>query len=178
MPDDNQRHEFLMKDFEQWNAELARSESAGDARLTQFIALATTVLGALGVLAKKNDVYSFANVDGLAPFALGALWLIGVLTYLRTLRRNHATDGCKYALRTIRSHYTSSDFRAELMSRFPDKGKETNSRSFKNGGVKELMMLFNSFLAGALAASLGIGPWGFAVAGASIVAHLAASQLL
>lgn len=96
--------DLLLADLEHFGESLWRNEELGEKRLTFFVTLVTAVSAGLTALAAIEDV-AFAEVRAAAGIALLVLLVLGLVTYLRMLKRNRVTDQYKARLRVIRETY-------------------------------------------------------------------------
>jgi hypothetical protein len=143
--------EFAIENYKGWLESMHRSEEIGEKRLEFFIAVATAIFGAVGLLAKRGDAIDFDQAAVLAVYALPALLLFGVLTFLRMLRRDVLTDLCKEQLDKTRAWFAIGVPDAPWIL-----DKKPGSRPLSNGGLTVVMMVINTLLAGAW---LGVFAW-------------------
>lgn len=147
MIEDPQRRAFHEKDFQLLADSLWRNEALGESRLNLFIGVITAVLGGLGFLAKTSDGI---KLDQVRPTALGAVFALvalGVLTLMRILKRNDATDRYKGALRALRLGLGDKDRAAETLAWLD----ASPPRSLISGGLKHIVSFINAGLVGLFA---------------------------
>jgi ADP-ribose pyrophosphatase YjhB (NUDIX family) len=175
-----------------------KNEETGDTRLSLFVGLVTAIAGGLVAMHVKASTIPENLRRPVVIGALSALLLLGVLTLLRMLIRNEATDRYKHGLDRVRQvfrdhfddeqlllHY--SGFTTPTKEKTKEKtvwirfGKEFEPRKF--GGLAHTVVAINGLLFAALF-SVWIFPKSASVHGGSyvevIIAFLAFSvvQLL
>lgn len=162
--------EFLIAEYQHFADSFWRTEELGEKRLNFFISLLTASVAGLVVLATSDTNLSDGQVQGIIVGAGVALFLFGLSTFLRMLRRNEVTDQYKRAMGQIRDRY-----RIEGYAPF-----EKLPRRLFTGGLAQTSALLNSIVAGAvtataLAKSSAAALVGCAalVAAATLVAHFA-----
>jgi hypothetical protein len=112
-----------------------------------------------------------AQFERIAALSLGALLLVGMLTYLRMLQRNAVTDEFKATLRAIRDRYVAqaggsggSDYGVPVQRRKPAK--------WLRGGYAETVGTANGVLLLALLVLRGAHPLLALLLGAALAADL------
>jgi hypothetical protein len=136
MVDDN---EFLRADFEHLTASLIQNEELGEKRVTSFVTLGSAFFAAIGFIGEKNPIPG-VTARGAAIFLGTVLLAIGVLTLLRIMRRNAATNSFIAAINVIRERQAptaSSAYRKHL---------KKGPRSILNGGHAYVVAVMNTGL--------------------------------
>ena len=141
--------EFLLAEYRYLTESLWRNEETGERRVNFFISLVTAVIGALVAFATtKESALDPGLIKAITIYAVLALFLLGLVTLQRLVKRNLVTDGYKRSMDTIREHYKQADGRLTSYAPFPP----IPSRKPGQGGLAEMVSLINSLLAAALAA--------------------------
>lgn len=185
--------QFLMKDYDALTQELERNEGRGETRLSMFMTLVTAVIAGLVTLAASDQASAANLVRPVVSFALAGMLAIGVVLFLRLLKRNEVTDGFVADLSRLRAIVRERLDPTGLLSAWrPFKPQQLNSRDGEDpatkrrrkfGGLADTVAVINSILAGALAMvpaaeafpqdSFGrIAAWGLVAALATLAAHL------
>jgi hypothetical protein len=137
--------DLLIADLEHFGESLWRNEEIGEKRLNFFITLAAAVASGLVALATSDKPPSDETLRGIVATALSALLVLGLVTYLRMLKRNQVTDQYHRTLKHIRETYAKL-FGGLESYRVPVPPKP---RKF-GGGYAETMGTIEGLLAGAL----------------------------
>ena len=115
--DDNQfEKDIILEDLKSFNDSFWKNEAAGETRVQFFIGLVTAVISGLVALATavKRDTATGADPTALiteqsfliiTTVALLSLIVIGLITFLRMVKRNCVTDEYKAAMDYIRQSY-------------------------------------------------------------------------
>lgn len=157
---------FLLEEYKHLTESFLRNEELGERRFNFFIALTTAVIGALAAIPKVFD----GEVDLIFFFfGLVAVFLFGVVTLVRIIRRNLVTDEYLRRLGRIRRYFRDRDPKIQLYLPYPpyddkpQREKEWNgwkrcytTFSLEKGGFAEMIALVNSLIVAALCALLAI----------------------
>jgi hypothetical protein len=135
--------QILLAESAHFDASFRWNEETGERRVTLILTLMTVAAGAAGIVANSVDIDARAKLHLVAAVAL-ALFLLGMVTLARLVRRNVATDEYRYALDTIRRRMITlagEDLRGYWP--FPTAGKSFLKRYL---GLTLLMATTNSIL--------------------------------
>ena len=152
-------HQFAMEDYKGWLESLNRSEEIGEKRLEFFVTFATGVVGALLALAKVgNDTLDREEAVQLARWVLPMLLGLGVLTFLRMLRRDSQTDLCKAQLNRARAWFMEPEATRRISDHWPPwqvlEDFSRKERLVFHGGLSTITLAVNGMLLG-----LCLGVW-------------------
>ena len=143
--DQGTREKFLFEEYRAWTDALNRSEQIGEGRLRFFLTFSTAVLGGVGALARDGDGnIQMARAVPLLGWVMPALLLLGLVTFLRMLRRNETTDEYKVRLARVRLALGQAD---ESDRKVAIEGK-MRSRRLRDGGLAVVMLALLALLAG------------------------------
>jgi len=149
-PNEPAPEKLLIADLQHFGESLWRNEEVGEKRFSFFVTLVTAVIAALVALVKlwQGEVRSSHALEPPLPAiitgALFVLLLIGVMTYLRMLQRNHVTDEYQATLKKLRSYYSA--LCPQLAGyQVPVVRKNVRSTYFK-GGYAETVGVINAVL--------------------------------
>lgn len=138
--------DFLIAEYNQLSEAFLNNEELGERRVNFFITLTTAVIGAFVAIWKVSDV----KVDKIFfLFGLFALLLFGIISLVRIIRRNLATDKYLRALGRIRRYFADEDPKKKPFLLFPlydDKSRKTewkDIKSFGTGGLVEMVEFIN-----------------------------------
>ena len=143
-----QPNDLLIADLEHFGESLWRNEEVGEKRFSFFVTLVTAVIGALVALTTSDYKPSHEVMRNLEGAVLLALFIFGLLTYLRMLQRNHVTDEYQRTLNYIRKRLVS--LCPELASYEVPKRHKTWWSKWLKGGYAETIGTINSILLGAI----------------------------
>ena len=175
------RNALLLQDLKYWSDSFWQNEEAGERRVDFYIKLVTAVMGGFvalyGYLHEKKDPDPAKVILEIVPGVLVGLLLLGIVTFLRMVRRNNVSQEYKDRSDAVRKHILGLDFeriypKPEEPSKEEDKKQSqakkrareialrksakkaawSSMRSFRNGGLAVMMIALNSFVAGLLAA--------------------------
>jgi hypothetical protein len=161
--------EFLLAEYRNLADSFWRNEDAGERRVNFFITLVTAVISALVALATRATDLRSDVVSALVIFALLALLAFGVITLLRMMRRNRATDEYKRAMAQVRKFFKEEDERLRDYQPFPK-----SARTIGSGGLAEMVAVFNALIVAALGVVLAISLALWMAALAGVVCFVAA----
>jgi CYTH domain len=145
--------EFLLAEYRYLADSFWRNEEGGEKRVNFFITLVTAVLAALVALATKQGSLTDGQIVGISFAACLGLLAVGILTFLRLIRRNHVSDSYKRAMDRLRCRFREWD-PAALGGHEPFPKSDRPHRSFGRGGLTDLVAAVNSVIAAAAAATL------------------------
>jgi len=169
---------FLLAEYTALSASFWRNEETGEKRVNYLITLVTAVLAALVTLATKQGALSDAQIAWTAFAACLALLAVGILTFLRMLRRNAVTDEYKHALDEIRDRFRRLDGSALLEGYEPFIPAGRAHRRLGRGGLAELVGVVNSVVAASAAAAVASRAGSVAAVAAAMTAAFALSVVL
>lgn len=159
---------FLLEEYKHLAESFLRNEELGERRFNFFIALTTAVIGALVAIPKVYD----GEVDPIFFFfVLVAVFLFGVVTLVRIIRRNMVTDEYLRRLGRIRRYFADRDPKIQLYLPYPPFDDQPQRKkewkgwkkwymifSLGKGGLAEMVALVNSLIVAALCVLLAISP--------------------
>lgn len=99
--------DLLIADLEHFGEARWRNEEVGEKRLNVFITLVTAVSGGLVALATTDHAPDEATMRRLVVVATAVVWILGLVTWLRLLKRNAVTDQYQATLTLIRQRYAA-----------------------------------------------------------------------
>jgi 8-oxo-dGTP pyrophosphatase MutT (NUDIX family) len=145
--------ELLLADYKYLSDSFWKNEETGETRVRFFIMLVTAVLAAIGtLLAKAIELNRVIEMIPICLFALFALFMFGLVTLFRILKRNEVTDGYKKDMNEIRrrfKHYLDDD---SILTGYAPFGsgtaKEFEIRKF--GGLAHTVSIMNSLIVSAI----------------------------
>lgn len=181
-PNNQQRHsvDFLLAEYRSHRESFWRSEELGERRVNFLITLATAVLGALAIR-EKGVLVSGGKVDPLFFYGLGAVFLLGVVTLVRMIRRNLVSHKELRAMGRIRRYFVDRDpqilphLSYEPYDDRPQRRKEWNEIfSLGTGGLSETVALVNSLIVAALCALVAVSRSEWIVGFSGLAGFLAA----
>jgi len=170
--------EFLLAEYKYLCDCFWKNEEVGEKRVQFFIMLVTAVLAALATLiAKTMDQNCSGNVLGIVLFSLAALFIFGMITLLRILKRNAATDGLKRDLAEIRRRFQIHYDDSRVLTGYGPFG-ESSERSphpfRKMGGLAHTVAAMNGIIlsagAGAICSAANLHPMQIAVSAFAVFA--------
>jgi 8-oxo-dGTP pyrophosphatase MutT (NUDIX family) len=159
--------ELLLQDFRYFTDSFWKNEQIGETRVNWLIGLVTAAGAGLASLASKQP--RVENLRTIAAVAIAALLVFGLVTLLRVLKRNEATDTYKHALDASRQMFKDYFDGKQILGQYAPFPK---IKSRKGGGLAHNVAAINGLLAAALAGTLLTSAPFALVAGA--VAFLAA----
>ncbi len=155
---------FLLEEYKSLQESFLRNEELGERRVNFFITLTTAVIGTLAA------IWEVAN-DGIDRifFFLGLVlvFLFGIVTLVRIIRRNLVTHEYLRALGRIRRYFADTDPAIQRFLPYPPyddrpqrEKKWKDVLSLGTGGLAEMVSLVNSLiLAGIFALAGQCRPW-------------------
>ncbi len=158
-PEEMDKHsvDFLLAEYSAASRNLSESEDVGDKRVTFFLTLTTSFIGALGIVSRFGHGPIGSQTNMLLFFGLGALLLYGVVTFMRIIHRNLTSDNYKQKLNTIRRYFAERDIEITHYLPFdpfepipPRKEKWNKWYSLGTGGLIQTVALLNSLIVGLL----------------------------
>jgi hypothetical protein len=149
--------ELLMKDYDALTRELEQNETRGETRLSIYLTIVTAAIAGLVSLSTKGSGAAPLFARAVGAFALGALLALGIVLFLRMLKRDQKTDGFVRDLETAREIVRTKLDPAGLLAGWsPFKplpliaqmGRGSPARGI--GGLADLVAVINSILVGGL----------------------------
>jgi hypothetical protein len=115
----DKKEEYLLEEYKKESEALAASEGVGDTRVSQFMTIASSLIGALGI---ANILVPALNNENLSAFTssippesyflavagLLVLLAFGFVTLVRLIHRNFVTDEHKIRRDRIRKYYAEN----------------------------------------------------------------------
>jgi hypothetical protein len=156
MPDPNEeaRLRLLLAEYEHLSDSLKENETMGERRLQFLFTLVTAAFGGIAALLQLGPRPAPpAAVVLLAAFVL--LFLFGLVTLERIVKRNLATDGYIDALNAIRGYFITSGGSDTYRRAFAFYGEGRKTRqhsglfSLRPGGLAQGTAVINAVVAGA-----------------------------
>jgi len=163
--------DLLIADLQQFGESLWRNEEVGEKRFEFFVTLTTAVGAGLVALATSDRKVSAEDLRTIATVALGALLVLGLLSYLRVLHRNSVTDEYQRTLRYVRERY-KQECPGLVEYRVPLRTRSWRARWLRAGYAETLAVLDGMLLAALLAAGPGLGRAGSAISGLALTTGL------
>jgi hypothetical protein len=163
MSNETLRNQLLLDDLKNWNESFWKNEEAGERRLNFYLTLVTAVMGGLVALYQYNVKegggmqVAVEVVERVAPKAIVGLLVVGVITFMRMVHRDHTTDDYKERADAVRRLVLGK----ELDRLYPEPPPRSNrsrrwrpvlrtARSVFGGGLVMTMLVLNSLLFGVL----------------------------
>jgi hypothetical protein len=143
--------DFLLAEHRYFSDSFWRNEETGEKRVNFLITLVTAVLAALAALASHPGSLTTAQIGGFTFAACFALFVVGVLTFVRLIHRNRAADKYKACMDSIRSYLGPRD---ELGLSNYHPFPPIAARAFGRGGLTDIVAAVDSFIAAAGLAGL------------------------
>ncbi len=134
---------LLLEDYKHCAAGMAKSEQAGESRLTFFIGLVTFCASAVGAGYAKDSKIFPGHMHEVALAVALALSAIGIVILFRMITRNEKTDLAKAQMDLIRQTFTDHFDETKMLARydlFPRSGDR------KLGGLTDLVAAVNGIL--------------------------------
>lgn len=138
---------LLLEEYKHFAESFWRNEEVGEKRVNFFITISTAILGGIAALYTSNYVsenyYAFQSIG---IFGLSADLALGIVTYIRIMRRNKVSDEYKKILRHLRDElaYRSNSLHAYSLP-FDKKGNK-----LPRGGLTDTMAILNSIIIAAM----------------------------
>jgi len=153
--------ELLMKDYESLTKELELNESRGETRLSIYLTIATAVIAGLVSLSAAKSSAAPEFVRAVGAFGLSALLALGLVLFLRILKRDEKTDGFERDLKQAREIVRSRlDYAGLLVDWSPFRQRRTmngnrigqaeGSKSRAIGGLADLVAVIDSIVVAGL----------------------------
>ena len=149
--------DLLIADLQHFGESMWRNEEIGEKRFNFFLSLVTAVVAGLVALTKLwiSDSDEISGLESLPDplrtiisVALLALFLVGIMTYLRMLQRNHVTDEYQRTLKALRQCYVKL---CPLLQPYEiPVVRKTFRAKWLKGGYAETVGVINGILGGFL----------------------------
>jgi len=97
--------ELLLADLSHLQESFWKNEETGEKRVTFFITLVTVVITALVAISGEKGVTDNLLKELLLYFAFSSLFVVGIVTLFRLIKRNEVTDGYKKDMLNIRERF-------------------------------------------------------------------------
>jgi len=139
--------DLLIADLEHFGESMWRNEEVGEKRFSFFVTLVTAVAAGLVALRASKEV-SDGFMLKAAAIASTALFIVGLLSYLRMIHRNRTTDEYQQTLKYIRAMYVAAC--PELKSYEVPRKIEPWGGKWLRGGYAETIATVEGMLLSAL----------------------------
>jgi hypothetical protein len=138
--------DLLLADLARFEESLARNEEVGEKRFSFFLTLVAAVTAGLVSLATRQGGFDDQTFRAVFGAGMGALLVVGMLTYARMLQRNRVTDEHKQTLKYIR--VTFVDLCPELAAAgyAVPRGYRGKTSRWLRGGYMETVGTMNGLL--------------------------------
>lgn len=169
IPEDNQAaKELLIEDHRSLSESFWKNEQVGDTRVNLFIGLVTAAVAGLVALTTAKSPPSPKQFRMILIASFFALFVLGIMTLLRVIKRNIVTDGIKQDTAAIhqifKDHFDSGGIlvgyspygrkRQSHLSKDAKPHGPLESRAIRRlGGLTHLVASVNSLLFGGLVGS-------------------------
>ena len=176
--------ELLMKDYDALTRELEQNEARGETRLSIYLTIVTAVIGGVVALASSSVDRARDMAPTVGGFAMAALLALGVMLFLRMIKRNENTDGFRKDLQHARAIARGRLDPAGLLVEWrPFQAPRDRSKGSREaadnldprpmGGLADLVAVINSILTGGMVLVVMSGR--FERVGSAMVAVLVAA---
>jgi hypothetical protein len=155
--------ELLFKDYDYLADSFWKNEQSGETRVNLFIGLLTLVVGALVTLS-TTDGLETESLRLVFVLSLGFLLVLGLITFLRILKRNKYTSEIKLGLDEIRKTYKEIHGLSKTMKKYSpiikiksEKEEKTDTKRSdmrKIGGLAYTMTAINSIIITGIAGTI------------------------
>jgi hypothetical protein len=177
-PDDDAGEKFLLAEYGYLSDSFWKNEESGEKRVNYLITLVTAVIAAIVTLTTRQGSLSDTLIALIALASCLALLAVGLLTFMRMIRREEVTDGYKRGLDDIRERFQSRDASGMLDRYDPFPPGPGTVRFFGRGGLTDLVVGVNSVIFAGAAASAAALSTHLAVILAATLAGFALSVAL
>ncbi|MCK5312255.1 MAG: hypothetical protein KAJ62_09100 [Desulfobacteraceae bacterium] len=163
---------LLLAEYEHFSASFWKNEEVGEKRVNFFITLTTAVIAGLIALS-TNDHCTDLEIRQIVSVALSGLFLFGLVTFFRILKRNRVTDEYKDIIKYLREQLKE---RSITLSEYKIPFREKETKLFR-GGLTDTVAVVNSFII-AVITSLWFGDklgWIIVIASFSIIFYIQTS---
>jgi hypothetical protein len=154
---ENSGENLLLTEYQYLTNSFWQSEQLGERRVNFFITFTTAVMAGLAALKGRGSSAPFAKVDGILLCSLIALFLFGIVTLFRIIRRNLESHKYLRATGRIRAYFTMRNPAIleylyfgpydNQPQRKKEWGKWYEIFSLGTGGLVETVALVNSIIA-------------------------------
>ena len=169
---------FLLAEYGYLSESFWKNEETGEKRVNYLITLVTAVITAIVALATRQGDLKPGQIAWIALGACLALLAIGLLTFLRMIRRDEVTDEHKRALDDVRKRFRRRDATGLLDGYDPFPRQAGTRRRLGRGGLTELVAGVNSIVVAAGAAAVAARYGGVRAVAIAMAFGFAASFLL
>jgi 8-oxo-dGTP pyrophosphatase MutT (NUDIX family) len=149
--------ELLMKDYDALTRELEQNETRGETRLSIYLTIVTAVIAGLVTLIAKGSVAPQPLARAVGAFSLGSMLALGLVLFLRILKRDEKTDGFVRDLNSVREIVRTKLDPIGLLAGWspfkplPGVAKKIDEAPVREiGGLADLVAVINSILVGGL----------------------------
>ena len=150
--------DLLLEDYRYFTDSFWKNEQTGETRVNWYIGIVTAAAGGLVGLTSAEHRPHGEPLRLIFVASLFALLVFGIITLLRIVKRNKATDGYKRGIDVVREMFTDHfDGDHILLHYYPfRKKKKASGKSVTRrlGGLTHTVLTINSLLLAGLAAAL------------------------
>ncbi len=157
--DDNKSHamELLLEEHRYIGDSFWKNEEGGETKVRFFITLVSAVLTALGTLftitINNKEIYNL--IIPIIIFVLFSLFMYGIITLLRILKRNKVADTYKKGMDEIRERFRIHFDNGGVLSGYEPLGAPTKcKRVRKLGGLAHIVSVLNSVILAAFSCAI------------------------
>jgi hypothetical protein len=161
--------ELLLADYRYLCDSFWRNEEMGERRVTILTTIVAAVIAAIAALLEKKTGQDNGAVLAISIFASGALFVLGLVTLLRIVKRNETTDGYKKDMDDIRRRFREHFDGDEVLKDYqPFRSPSRRHSAIRRiGGLAHLVAALNGIVLSAMSCLIvllldtyvGLGPW-------------------
>lgn len=146
--------ELLLAEYEYFTDSIWKNEEVGEKRVEFFITLATAVMAAvITLVTSKRTNLAKSDIQQISTAALFSILLLGLITYLKMLKRNEVTKEYRKIVDFVREKL------AQMSNLSGYKPPFQEHKHIFQGGLAETVGMMNSLILAALVAIwVGKGP--------------------
>jgi hypothetical protein len=138
--------DLLLADLARFEESLARNEEVGEKRFSFLLTLVAAVTAGLVSLATRQGGFDDQTFRAVFGAGMGALLVVGMLTYARMLQRNRVTDEHKQTLKYIRGTFVALCPDLASAGYSVPRCRSTRSSRWLRGGYVETVGAMNGLL--------------------------------
>jgi len=146
--------EFLLEDYQQLHVDYWNNEQSGESRVNWFIGIVTAVVGGLLALASADSHPKGAFLRLIAVGGLLALLAFGIITLIRMIKRNEASDRYKAGLARVRLLFKKHFDDGEILVGYDPHPHSPVKGIRKASGLAHTVAIINSLILAGLVAVL------------------------
>lgn len=145
---------LLLEEYKHLCESYLSNEELGERRVNFFLTLTTAVIAAIVAIQKGVISVVDGKVDPILFGGLVALLMFGIVTLMRIIRRNQATDRYLRGLAKLRKYFVTEGEAAKYLvfNPYDEKPRHKKEKIFSlgTGGLVEMVALMNSLIVAAL----------------------------